>query len=46
MVFFGYPKHKQKTLNDNILELKVHFELKLILIQRLKEEDWIKLMYI
>jgi len=47
MVFFGYHKHKQKTLKyDNILELKVHFESKLILIQWLYEENWIKLMYI
>jgi len=29
----------------NIFELKVHFESKLILIQKLNEEDWIKLMY-
>jgi len=33
-------------LHDNILELKVHFESKLILIQQLDEKDWIKLMYI
>jgi hypothetical protein len=39
MVFFGYPKHKKKKFNlhDNILELKVHFESKLILIQWLDE---------
>jgi hypothetical protein len=36
---------KIKNLHDNILELKVHFELKLILIQWLDEEDWINLMY-
>jgi hypothetical protein len=29
-------------LHDNILEFKVHFELKLILIQLLNENDWIK----
>jgi hypothetical protein len=28
------------------LKLKVHFESKLILIQWLNEEDWIKLMYL
>jgi hypothetical protein len=37
MTSFGYPKHKNKIkiiiLHDNILELKVHFESKLILIQ-------------
>ncbi len=33
-------------MHDNILELKVHFESKLILIQQLDEKDWIKLMYI
>jgi len=37
---------KLKNLHDNILELKVHFESKLILIQQLNEDDWIKLMYI
>ncbi len=48
MVFFGYHKHKQKikNLHDNILELKIHFESKLILIQQLDEKNWIKLMYI
>jgi hypothetical protein len=48
MVSFGYPKHKQKNLNlhNNLLELKVSFETKLILIKWLNEEDWIKLMYI
>jgi hypothetical protein len=48
MVLFGYHKHKQKIkkLHDNILELKVHFESKLIFIQRLDEENWIKLLYI
>jgi hypothetical protein len=35
---------KLKNLHDNILELKVHFESKLILIQQLNEKDWIKLM--
>jgi hypothetical protein len=38
---FGYPKQKQKklkNLHDNILELKVQFELKLILILQLDEE--------
>ncbi len=33
-------------MHDNILELKAYFKLKLILIQRMDEEDWIKLMYI
>ncbi len=33
-------------MHNNILELKVHFESKLILIQWLDEEDWIKSMYI
>jgi hypothetical protein len=37
---------KLKILYDNILKLKVHFESKLILIQWLDENDWIKLMYI
>jgi hypothetical protein len=32
-------KKKLKILHDNIWELKVHFESKLILIQRLNEED-------
>jgi hypothetical protein len=49
MLSFDHLKHKQKklqNLHDNILELKVQFELKLILIQQLDEKDWIKLMYI
>jgi hypothetical protein len=33
-------------LHDNILEFKVDFESKLILIQQLNEKDWIKLIYI
>jgi hypothetical protein len=35
MAFFGYPKHKQKTLEfaQQHLEHKVYFESKLILIQ-------------
>jgi hypothetical protein len=35
MASFGYPKHRQlkNNLHDNILEFKVHFESKLILIQ-------------
>ncbi len=37
---------KFKILHHKILELKVHFESKLILIQWLNEEDWIKLMYV
>jgi hypothetical protein len=37
---------KVYNLHDKILELKVHFESKLILIQLLDEKDWIKLMYI
>jgi hypothetical protein len=32
-------------LHNNIFELKVHFESKIILIQWLNEEDWIKSMY-
>jgi len=45
---FGYPKHKQKTLDlhNKILELEIHFESKLTLIQWLNEEDYIKPMYI
>jgi hypothetical protein len=35
-----------KNLHGNILEFKVHFESKLILIQWLDEENWIKFMYI
>jgi len=38
MSFFG--------LHYKILEPKVHFESKLILIQWLDEEDWIKSMYV
>jgi hypothetical protein len=45
MTSFSYHKHKNKikleSLHDNILELKVHFESKLILTQRLDEEYWI-----
>jgi hypothetical protein len=37
---------KLKKLYENILELKVHFKSKLILIQGLDEKDWIKLMCI
>jgi hypothetical protein len=36
MASFAYPKHKLKklkNLHDNVFELKVHFESKLILIQ-------------
>jgi len=33
-------------MHNNILELKVHFESILILIQWLNEEHWIKSMYI
>jgi hypothetical protein len=39
---FDDPKHKfkkNKKFHDNIVELKVNFELKLILIQWLDEED-------
>ncbi len=32
-------------MHENILELKVHFESKLSLIQWLDEEDWIKKMH-
>jgi len=38
-------RKKKFNLHDNILELKVHFEPKLFLIQWSDEEDWIKLMY-
>jgi hypothetical protein len=46
MASFGYFKHKKKKSNfhNNILELKVHLESKLILIQQLNEKDWMKLM--
>jgi hypothetical protein len=37
---------KNKKIHDDILELKVHFESKLILIQQLDEKNWVKLMYI
>ncbi len=37
---------KRLKILHNILEFKVHFESKLILIQQLDEEDWIKSMYI
>jgi hypothetical protein len=37
---------KIKNLHDNILELKIHFESRLILIQWLDEKDYIKSMYI
>jgi hypothetical protein len=35
MTFFDYFIYKKKKLNlhDNILEFKIHFELKIILIQ-------------
>jgi hypothetical protein len=36
---------KLEHLHDNIFEFKVHFESKLIMIQWLDEEDWIKSMY-
>jgi hypothetical protein len=47
MTSFGWFKHKQKSLEfaQQHLELKIHFESKLILIQCLDEEDWIKSMY-
>jgi hypothetical protein len=32
-------------VHNNIFELKVHFDSKLILIQWLDEKDWIKSMY-
>jgi hypothetical protein len=45
MASFCYFKHKEKiNLHNNILELKVHLESKLILIQWLDDEDWMKLM--
>jgi hypothetical protein len=37
-------KRKRKQLLNNILELKIHLESKLILIQQLDEKDWMKLM--
>jgi hypothetical protein len=37
---------KNLNLHDNIMELKVHFESKLIFIQRLAEGNCIQLMYI
>jgi hypothetical protein len=49
MAIFSNSKHKQKTLecaHDNSMELKIHYESNLILIQWLDDEDWIKLMYI
>jgi len=48
MISFGIlnTSKKLKNLHDNILKLKVNFESKLILIQQLNEDDWIKLMYI
>ncbi len=48
MVFFGYHQHKKKNskFHEKILEFKVHFESKSILIQQLDEKNWIKLMYI
>jgi len=39
-------KKKNLSLHDNIFEIKVHFESKLILIQQLDKKDWIKLMYL
>jgi hypothetical protein len=41
MASFGYltTSKKLKNLHDNILELEIHFELKLIWIQWLDEED-------
>ncbi len=47
MTSFDYPKHKQNNLklHDNVLEFKVHLESKIILIQSLDKEEWIKLMY-
>ncbi len=47
MAFFDYFIHKKKklkNLHDNILEFKIHFELKIILIQQLDEKDWLKLI--
>jgi hypothetical protein len=35
-----------KNLHDNVLELQVNFESKLILIQWLDENDWMESMYI
>jgi hypothetical protein len=44
MAFFENLKHKKNNLECawQQLELKVHFESKLSLIQWLDEEDWIK----
>jgi hypothetical protein len=39
-------KRTIENVHDNILELKVHFESKLSLIQWLNEEIWIKSMCI
>jgi hypothetical protein len=36
---------KLKIFHNNILEFQVQFESKLILIQWLDKEDWIKSMY-
>jgi hypothetical protein len=41
-----YTRKKNLILHDNILEFKIHFELKIILIQQLDERDWLKLIYI
>jgi hypothetical protein len=42
MAIFSNSKHKQKTLecaHDNSMELKIHYESNLILIQWLDDED-------
>jgi hypothetical protein len=47
MTFFGNLKHKKKKkfkCTWNIMELRLHFESKLKLIQWLDEKDWIKSM--
>jgi hypothetical protein len=49
MASFGYSKHMQKTLKfaqQHFGTQSSSFESKLILIQQLDEEDWIKSMYI
>jgi hypothetical protein len=49
MAIFGNLNISKKTLecaHDNIMELKVHYESNLILIQWLDDDNWIKLIYI
>jgi hypothetical protein len=47
MTSFGYFKHNQQNWNlHNILEFKIQFKSKLILIQQLNKKYWIKSMCI